>query len=80
MIVARQADAGDGHVAVPDGLDLFHPVTCGEAIELGDDVVEQGYRARCAEPLRELGETDEIAEQNRGLSDAVGDALPRACP
>ena len=47
----------------------------GEAVELGDDLVEQRHRARRAELLRELGEADKIAEQDGRLGDAVGDAL-----
>ena len=73
MIGARQADAGDRHIAVADGLDLLHPVTRGQAVELGDDLVEQRDRARRAELLRKLGEADEVAEQDRRLGDAVGD-------
>ena len=53
-----------------------------QPIELGDDVVEQGDGARRAEPLGQLGEADQIAEQDRGLGHAVGDLLvgPRLQP
>ncbi len=77
MIVLRQADSGHRHIAVADGLDLLHAVARGQAVELGDDLVEQRDRARRAELLRELGEADKIAEQDGGLGDAVGDPLVR---
>ena len=47
----------------------------GQPVELGDDVVEQGDGARRAEPLRQSGEADQIAEQHRSLGHAVGDLL-----
>ena len=72
MIVLRQADSRHRHIAVADGLDLLHAVALGEAVELGDDLVEQRHRARRAELLRELGEADKIAEQDGRFGDAVG--------
>ena len=47
----------------------------GQPVELGDDLIEQGHGARRPELLRKLGEADKIAEQDRGLGDAVGDPL-----
>ena len=75
MVGLRPAHAGHRHIAVAGGLDLLNAMRCCEPVELGDHLVEERDGARRAKPLGKLGEADEIAEQDGGLGDAVGDAL-----
>ena len=75
MVGLRPAHAGHGHIAIAGGLDLLNAMRRGQPVELGDHLVEERDGARSAEPLGKFGEADEIAEQDGGLGDAVGDAL-----
>ena len=77
MIRLRPAYAGDRHVAIADGLDLLHPVRRRQPVERGDDLVEKSDGALNAEPLRELGEADEIGEEDGGVADIVGYLVAR---
>ncbi len=44
VVITRNGSAGDDHVSVAHGLDLFDSVISGNTIECREDLVEDGYR------------------------------------
>ncbi len=66
-VVVRLGHAGDGHVGVADGLDLFQPVLRADAVELGEVGVEPLDDLGCGEMLGELAEALEVGEDDRGV-------------
>ena len=68
----RHREAADGHVGVPDGLDLLHAALGDDGIEGVEAIVELAHEIGRRESGGELGEAFKVGEEN---GDAV--VVPR---
>ena len=70
----RHREAADGHVGVPDGLDLLHAALGDDDIEGVEAIVELAHEIGRRESGGELGEAFKVGEEN---GDARRSAAPR---
>src|SRR6516162_10037527 len=73
MIVLWLGNAGRHHIGVADGLYLFYTVLEGEPIEGGEYTAKELDGAVRRQLLAQRGKPDQVAEQDGGIPDAVGD-------
>ena len=68
-----QRQAADEEVAVADGFDFLQPVPVGEAVETGEEFVEQGDEVFGVGLAGERGEVAQVREEDGDVSKVVGD-------
>ena len=57
-------EVGGGHVGVADDVDVGHAVLCGEGVESGVESAEQIGHFSCGKLAADLGEADDIGEED----------------
>ena len=75
VVTGRPGQPGGGHVRVADRLDLLDAERRAGRVEGREQRVERGHQLPDLEPRRDLGEPDEVAEDDRDVVVPVGDEL-----
>jgi hypothetical protein len=66
---------GGDHIGAADGLDLFETKAPGGAVKADENLVEHSDQTRSIHFSRNLGEADDVREQDAGFRYPVGDEV-----